>query len=265
MSNSDGFILSDVFSRYFEIAELDPVSLLNLDSASLNKIDGFTEIALKISKVFPGCEGTKTLLELRKFLLKNLKDEALELLPFSKIFLDYHRIHCFFTIYNDKEEDVSCHIGYFNQLKCMSFCKDFKDIRKFVLKDSSIEEYFDEIEDSKVADSKVVDSKVIEMMYSKVMRNFYLKNQNYSFLEDEMKIFLSSTSSSFKNEEHGFLNEKCESILNPNEIHQKLMKTHRAAFDIFGDISAVYSYLKIRELQIREILYISDKILNFNR
>lgn len=259
-SYNHGFILSDIFSRYFEIASVDPVSLIGSNESTT-----VSEISLKISKLFPGSEGIRNLSDLRKFLLRRLRDEALEFIPLSRIFLDYHMIQCFFMVYNNEKEDVvSYHIGYFNQLKCMSFCKDFRDIKNLVLKDSSIEGYFDEVEDASRMD----------LVYSKVMKNFYTLNWD-GIPEEEVKIFLGNLPNCSeivngvmtRREIAGGISLTDEEIseirgLSPSEIHRKLVRVYRRSFDTFGDISVVYSYLKFRELQIREILYTSEQALN---
>lgn len=260
--NQHGFILSDIFSRYFEISSLDPSSLIG----TKDTLPSVSEISLKISKIFPGSEGIKNLSDLKKFLLRNLRDEALEFVPFSNVFLDYHRIQCFFIVYDNKDEDViSYHIGYFNQLKCISFCKDFRDIKNFILKDSSIEEYFDGIEEEGNVD----------VIYNKVMRNFYMKNLFYMenhfygknlYLQEEIKIFLGNSSDHSEICGISLTEDEISKIrrLSPDDLHKKLMRIYKEAFDSFGDIAVVYSYLRFRELQIREILYHSEQVLNKN-
>lgn len=297
-----GFVLSDIFSRYCEISTINIKNFIGVES-------NLQELILKICKIFPKCDSAKSINEIQVILNRELKSEVIELSGniYVDFFLDFHQIHCFFSVLQNYSEDIGKNdnfwelqensIGYFQQLKCVEFCRTFKDIKRFVLKDSNIEEYFD------------FESEDYQLVYQFAMKKYYEKyykksniNENFrAIVLEEIKIFILDTflSHSLKeNKELAFDQKICGFIpeidgsdqliidqiirklkkirdysefedifeLNSNDVYEglrvKRIQMLNLSFSSFGDLSTIYSYLQLRELQIKEILYYSDKILN---
>lgn len=169
----EGFTLSDIFSRYFE---------MNSTTTTFGSATNVEEVIQKIYRIFPECETAKNLVGLKRKLLKSLRKEACDLgnNAFANLFLHAHRIRTFFLVLQSFRDGQKTAIdlddlGYFDQLKCIEFCKNQEDLRAFVLRDSGIDNYFEDL-----------NSEDLQIMYLKIMKSFY---ENAYQIEDATEAF----------------------------------------------------------------------------
>lgn len=290
-----GFLLSDIFCRYFVLASTRAKDIVGSSSS-------MQELIQKICNTFPGCESFRESTgDMKRKLMKQLKKEALELESslFAKLYLDKHKIHSFFLVLQAFKEGLAIHVdedslGYFEQLKCIEFCKSFEDLKTFVLHDSGIDQYFDD-DDSLEADD-------MQMMYLKVMKKYHENCYRQKRLspcfeviaEEEARLFVLDTYLNMsKSAECSFdkrirtiapeipcvehILKKLETVRDysdlarlfdiynpdmPAGMRQKRVLAYKKSFDVCDDISIVYSYLQLKEIKIEEIIFAVDQILN---
>ncbi|ELA42042.1 uncharacterized protein VICG_00889 [Vittaforma corneae ATCC 50505] len=320
IANKFGFVLADVHTRFFELSNVNIKNFLGSTS-------NFQDIVLKICKIFPSCDSVRTINDLRTILYKELKKEVSELgdNTFTRYFLDGHKIHCLFSVLQNYSEDEKNKnedfwvveknsVGYFEQLKCIEFCKDFEDLRSFVLKESGIYRYFEGID--------IIDGEY-QKVYLQVMKKYYEEYYKLSrsveyfreiifeeikmfildiylslSLRSQLVLFLPGSSSLTFNGECGSDQRICEYIpvveeadqfaidqitkklKNVNDFNEledifklessdlyegmrlKKIKLYSQSFKSFNDLSMIYSFLQLREHQIREVIFVVDQILN---
>lgn len=315
-----GFLLSDIYTRFFELSAINVRTFLG-GTAS------FQEIILKICKIFPSCDSARSIHDLRVILYNELKMEVSELVDnvFCRYFLDSHKIHCLFSVLQNYSEDEKGksedfwaieknNVGYFNQLKCIEFCRDFEDLKRFVLRESGIEHYFEGV--------KVVGGEY-QKAYLQVMKKYYEEyyklSVNVEYFREiilvEIKMFILDMYLSFSLKNQPMLSffalysstldsecvfdqrmyeyvpevegldqfvidqimKKLKNMRDPSELGEifrlessdiyegmrhKKIKLYSESFKAFNDLSAIYSFLQLREFQIREIIFVVDQILN---
>jgi len=297
-----GFLLSDVFSRYFALSAVDPKHLLD---SSLD----ISDVVLRTSKLFPTCEGARSLPELKTAICLFLRAEISELGDnmFVRYFMDSHRINCFFAavqhMLDSQEKECSSFweveknsIGYYDQLRCIELCRSFREMKTFGLRDSGIERFFEGVETVELDCQKA---------YLQVLRRYYEEyykesRDHPSFREiilEEIKMFVADIylSRGEREAQEEELREYVPRLDGPGEFHidrlvreigqtrdvdgvkelfgirhgeiadglrRKRMLLYKSSFDTFDDLSVIYSFLQLRDLQTREILFVAEELLN---
>lgn len=287
ISRDFGFYLADLFSRFTVMQE---------SNISLKQCKNLQEIILELSKSFNltnnlsnNLNTCKNISELKRKLQTNLRDELMDLKCnfYVNYFVDYYKIQLIFSLLEDKKKKIkkikkiSNEIGYFEELKCMEFCKNFQEVRSLILKYSGIEKYFeiDVKSDFNENDFEKVYLKVMKNYYenySKLVENGNMKGYFEEILTEEISFFIMEMVLNYKKENLGDkikefipLSSKIkvdftkDSRMNVSEeISERQKKVYGRAFGIFGDLSVIYCYFKLREIQINEIIYEVDLILN---
>lgn len=298
--SSLAFLLSDVFSRYFDLLSTDFQHLLSSSS-------DIPDIALKIARHFPICEGTESIFDLRTALYLALRAEVSELGDsiFVRYFVDSQKINSFFAAVQhmlenrDEENDTfwdfeQNNIGYYNGLRCIELCKNFGEMKTFGLRDSGIERFFEGV------DTVEMDCQKAYLLVSKkYYEKYYLESKEYpefrEIIIEEIKMSMGELYLSRGKKEMEQLSEFIPVLNGPDDFYidsffrelciakdadgvKKLMglgdvdicdglrmkriQLYKRSFDAVDNLSAIYSFIQLRNLQIREILFIVEENMN---
>lgn len=311
IANKFGFILSDVFARHSEITSLSGRDLLGNASS-------IEEIVLKISRTFKIRNTPRSSWEIRRALYGVLKEETAELSGtiFAQYFIDGHRIHTLFAtlqVFEDGDQETiesfwateKDTVGYFDQLKCVEFCRSIADVRTFVLSGTGLERFFEGVR---------VENRRYQDAYPVVLRNYYNEyhgrchssdsgyTSDYAseyfqaIVVEEAKMFLLDVwlgmgTEQFKKRLREYIPdfkgpdgfsieqalEKLIGLKSAGEakevfelegvdiyegLRAKRIRLYNGAFEIFNELSAIYAFLQLREFQIRDVLFVIDRVLN---
>lgn len=188
-------------------------------------------------------------------------------------------------------------IGYFEELKCIELCKNFQEFKSFVLKYSGVEKFFEvEIKiNFKENDFEKIYLQVMKNYYeyyAKLLNKKVISGYFEEILYEEIGFFIMEVVlNSQRNLEDFKIDKKIKEFLPLNynkivpidrinsledmkavfdisnqNIHDGIVERQKRiysrSFGLFGDLSTVYCYLKLREIQINEIIFEVSKILN---
>lgn len=196
-----------------------------------------------------------------------------------------------------QKRKITEEIGYFEELKCTNLCKNFQEFRSFVLKYSGVEKFFevDVNNDFKENNFERIYLQVMKNYYEHyaelirigVMEGYFseILSEEIGFFIMEMILNTQKSVEEFKidNKIKEFLPMSSSRTISIDKItdisemkkifgisHQNIhegiverqKKVYSRSFGIFGDLSTIYCYLKLREIQINEIIFEVNKILN---
>lgn len=203
---------------------------------------------------------------------------------------------------NNKEKELGrFSLGVFPEISNLKYCKSLRDIENLVLKYSGLEKYFLDIKipnEVENIDFKSLYFHVMKNFYE-FSYDFCLKSRLDHFLKivkTEMDCFVldmcvdlslkdrsgkyvpkyytcknldglrSNFEASFPNRQISTRNEPKEDIKAIENLvlnqREKQNRAYKESFNIFGDISSIYSYFKLKENEMKKILYIIEGTLN---
>lgn len=276
-----GFVIADLFGRCLSLLD-------DGDYAHILQCSSIQEMVMRLNRAYPVLNEEMPLStkEVERRLIQSIRSEVDELSKsstfFIRFFVQYHRIQCFFHRLRS-EADSSHHLGDFQELRGLKYCKSFGDVRRFVLRNSGIEGFFENIH----TDS--LESKDVQVMYRHVMKNYYDhycrcykhhcgENQYFEeILKVEMDAFvldlcmggdplpyipsayppinLRDLSKALRLEE--FPHTSLES-----RMIEKQVRVYQDSFKVFNDASCIYAYLRLKEHEMRRILFVMESSLN---
>lgn len=276
-----GFVIADLFGRCLSLLD-------DADYAHILQCTSMEEMVMRLNRTYPVLNEEMPLntKEVERRLILSIGSEVDELSKscafFIRFFVQYHRIQYFFHRLRS-EADSTHHLGDFPELRGLKYCKTFGDIRKFVLRNSGIEGFFENIH----TDS--LENKDVQIMYRRVMKNYYDHycrcyklhcGENLYFeeiLKVEMDAFvldlcmggdplpyipaayppidMRDLSKALR------LEESTHTSLEGRMI-EKQVRVYHDSFRTFNDASCIYAYLKLKEHEMRRILFVMESSLN---
>lgn len=290
-----GFIIADIFGRSLLLFSDD-------DYEDIARCPTLDAMIMKLNKKFHSIneESKVTLSDIEDKLISELKAEITEFqeqVPFpATYFLDYQKIECFFRKIAKRtkkgfDEEKLSNLGHFNELKNIKYCKNFLDIKNLVLENSGIQKYF---EDIRITED--IENINFQKLYFQVLRNFYDRYYEYirntsdrhfdEVIKMEMDSFVldmllsmpqGSDVSSFIPGcyKKGSLSITKKMILqdngiDPNSTGEEMVESmtrkraavYEESFNLFSGVSSVYCYFKLREHEMKRILYVMEQALN---
>lgn len=200
------------------------------------------------------------------------------------------------TLYNKID------IGDFDELKTLKFCKDMNDVQKFCIENCFLKKYYYKIKwnlefkDNDFQKKQVLINKYqIEDIYNKLKHtdlfileiiklqadrciiDLTMNSLNNFFGKDRLDLYPRICSLDSKTVESLSFVESIDDMKNIlsnkydinkdiySELINKEMEKYCESFKIFNDVSCVYSYFKLKEQEIKNVLWIVDCILQGRR
>lgn len=177
-AKAHGFVIADLFGRCLSLLDAS-------DYRYILQCSSIQEMVMRLNKAYPTLNEEMPLStrEVERRLVQAIESEINELLSgdhknsrafFVGFFVQYHKIQCFFhrlaeTLYGTPDSTLdSPHLGDFPELRSLKYCKTFADIKRFVLRGSGIEGFFENIG---ISDS--LETSDLQAAYLHVMRNYY--------------------------------------------------------------------------------------------
>lgn len=281
-AKTHGFVIADLFGRCLSL-------LGDSDYAHILQCSSMQEMILRLSRTYPilNEEMPLSTKEIERRLVQSIRLEVDELSGscsfFVGFFVQYHRIQCFFHRLRNPESDSIHHLGDFPELRGLRYCKTFSDVRKLVLRNSRIEEFFGSM------CTESLESCNVQVMYRSVMKSYYDHycrcykqhcGENRYFediLRVEMDAFvldlcmggdpLPYIPSSYPPVDLGNLStalglkEPSNGSLESRMI-EKQARVYHDSFRAFNDASCIYAYLRLKELEMRRVLFVIESSLN---
>lgn len=307
-AKAHGFVIADLFGRSLSLLDAS-------DYRYILQCSSMQEITIRLSRVYPTLneEVSLSTKEVEGRLVQSIKSEIYELSSgdcessgrafFIGFFVQYHRIQCFFRRLvvtlsgtSDSMSD-STHLGDFPELRGLKYCKTFDDIKKFVLKNSGIEGFFENI-----GVSNNLEANDLQVAYLHVMKNYYdhycscykCFGDGSEYFEEILKVevdafvlelcmggdpfpYIPSTYSlpnlnlNNLSRTFGLDSENTQSFHTASDsvngsltakMIERQARVYQDSFRSFNDISCVYAYLKLKEHEMRKVLFAIESSLN---
>lgn len=274
-TRNNGFILSDIFSRFNSLMKKQ-------DYDSINSNTKFEDILVLLTKHYPHLnEDVRDLMDLEALLSQNLRKESQEISTFNDNDLPV-------IYYQDKAkiEELFYFLGHFvsnknpkkamafPELKCLKFCKTFLDLKNLILRNTGIDKYFLNLDiKSELGDNN------LGLLYFQVLKNFFdyqhniFKESEYftEILRNEAALFVCDLLDSgngelipelFDTKNLNDLKKIMGDGLERDILRNRLLESYRMSFDYFIDCSMPYSYLKLKEYEMKKLLFIIEESIN---
>ncbi|ORD98463.1 VA0D1 [Hepatospora eriocheir] len=214
--------------------------------------------------------------ELKQTFIINLKRELNEFSEYNltilNYFTDYYKI---ISLFNKINKIKINELGEFPELKAIELCNNFKEIKAVCINNSSLQKYFVDLDGNET-------NMFLEVMKN-LMNNYYESSKGYfkeilevegdrqileialSNLQDKSKYFPNCTTLNklqLTELSKNLSKEEVVQIFNlsndnfMNEILIKIVNVYKNSFNQFDDLSCIYAYFKLKEIQIRNIIWI---------
>ncbi|KAI5172595.1 V-type H+-transporting ATPase subunit d [Pancytospora epiphaga] len=285
IDNDYAFVIADINGRYNQMLKDD-------DYTILSHCRTFEEFIIKLNQHFPFIneDMTFTVSELRSKLYLNIVNELDECkaIPLLKYFIELNKIQVFFTTLETGEEPLLA--GAIEEFKGLSACKSFEEARKLYIQGGYLEKYFygvkikDSEENNNIQEAMLrVVKNCLDYHYAKVTGGYIKEIMEAE--GDKLMIEICMNGKQLRNKLEYFpragniswnLRSKlieCETyeelamLVCPGsndplvEMLCRVSQVYAGSFRQFGDLSCVYAYFRLKEQEIRNILWISECIL----
>ncbi|KAL6121307.1 hypothetical protein NUSPORA_01794 [Nucleospora cyclopteri] len=272
--NDRAFMIADINGRFNGL-------LRKNDYNSLKQCRTMDEITIKLSQRFYFIHEDMSYKDLRSKFVENIIDELkeFELLELN-YFIEYYKIINFFNKLDNIDELL---IGKFPELKVIDLCKSFEDVQKLCINNCFLKKYFINV---KKDENQRMMLKVLKNFMDKTYKNAcgYFKEilqhegnrqileicLNGKNLEDKIQYF--PAANTFTGSELNLLAVNCDideikRIFKAGEgdpinlCIKNIMRIYSDSFNQFSDASCIYSYFKLKEQELENIMWIIECVL----
>lgn len=288
-SNESYFILSDINGRFNHILKM-------ADYATLCQCRSIDEFIVKLNHHFPFINediqfSTR---ELRSLLCRNILAELDEFsdsdIPILEYFRDYNRIVAFFKTL-ETGNDIHL-VGTAEEFLGLSTCRTFQEAYRIYLENSSIRKYFKNIRGAETAEEKdlqgllsLVLKNYFDFHYHKIASGYF---KEIIEAEGSRQIFelclcgrervpeewfpeASTFSGRVKKTLAGMKSlDEIKQVLSPDgadpiaTIMKEQMRVYFEAFKQYDDLSCLYSYFRLKEQEMNNVLWIAECMVQQN-
>ncbi|WUR04679.1 V-type proton ATPase subunit d (VATL2) [Vairimorpha necatrix] len=296
-----GYLISSIFGKKLCLYKEEDYNSLkqceNLEEFSIKLMKNYKFITedMELTKNEIKKRLNMTLFYEYKSCLKSCQTDLLEII--LNYWIGSHKIHNFFFLLQSKIADPDLEksfekieIGHFDALKTLKFCKDMHDVRIYCVENSFLRNYFYKLKwATEFKDNDFQNSQALFLKYLMEDTFLQLKNREIFMKEilkteadryivdltintlniktDRKALFPAITNFDGRTIDSFIKAETIEDVgrFKSTDFIEKELERYRESFNIHNDVTCVYSYLKLKEQEIKNILWIIECVLQDRR